>query len=130
MLPHGTCFCYSSMEHGYATSPWNLLQPSLHHKTACLQSAGKCQDKASSVAVGVQALVQFHALALLHQIRQNDRLAVSKLVTSLTRGTIRSPLSWCLLIRYTSQVIYESDNNTQAGNVIILTIAFVKSQRW
>lgn len=38
------------------------------------------------------------------QIRQNDRLAVSKLVTSLTRGTVRSPLAQCLLIRYTSQV--------------------------
>ncbi|XP_047320130.1 coatomer subunit gamma-2-like [Impatiens glandulifera] len=57
------------------------------------------------------ALVQFHALALLHQIRQNDRLAVSKLVTSLTRGTVRSPLAQCLLIRYTSQVIRESSNN-------------------
>ncbi|GBG77576.1 hypothetical protein CBR_g24023 [Chara braunii] len=55
-------------------------------------------------------LVQFHALALLHQIRQNDRLAVSKLVTSLTRGAIRSPLAQCLLIRYTSQVIHESSN--------------------
>ena len=39
------------------------------------------------------------------QIRQNDRLAVSKLVTSLTRGTVRSPLAQCLLIRYTSQVL-------------------------
>ncbi|KAF1899428.1 hypothetical protein Lal_00019556 [Lupinus albus] len=62
------------------------------------------------------ALVQFHALALLHQIRQNDRLAVSKLVTSLTRGTVRSPLAQCLLIRYTSQVIRESGNNTQSGD--------------
>ncbi|XP_027191338.1 coatomer subunit gamma [Cicer arietinum] len=61
------------------------------------------------------ALVQFHALALLHQIRQNDRLAVSKLVTSLTRGNVRSPLAQCLLIRYTSQVIRESGNNTQSG---------------
>ncbi|KAM2053366.1 hypothetical protein ACFX1T_003014 [Malus domestica] len=61
------------------------------------------------------ALVQFHALALLHQIRQNDRLAVSKLVTSLTRGTVRSPLAQCLLIRYTSQVIRES-GNAQAGD--------------
>ncbi|WVZ19916.1 hypothetical protein V8G54_007238 [Vigna mungo] len=61
------------------------------------------------------ALVQFHALALLHQIRQNDRLAVSKLVTSLTRGSVRSPLAQCLLIRYTSQVIYESGNNTASG---------------
>ncbi|PON84890.1 Coatomer gamma subunit [Trema orientale] len=62
------------------------------------------------------ALVQFHALALLHQIRQNDRLAVSKLVTSLTRGTVRSPLAQCLLIRYTSQVIRESGGNTQTGD--------------
>ncbi|ERN17499.1 coatomer subunit gamma-2 [Amborella trichopoda] len=62
------------------------------------------------------ALVQFHALALLHQIRQNDRLAVSKLVTSLTRGTVRSPLAQCLLIRYTSQVIRESSNNTAGGD--------------
>ncbi|GLT30577.1 hypothetical protein SLA2020_053700 [Shorea laevis] len=62
------------------------------------------------------ALVQFHALALLHQIRQNDRLAVSKLVTSLTRGSVRSPLAQCLLIRYTSQVIRESASNTQTGD--------------
>ncbi|XP_030523278.1 coatomer subunit gamma [Rhodamnia argentea] len=61
------------------------------------------------------ALVQFHALALLHQIRQNDRLAVSKLVTSLTRGTVRSPLAQCLLVRYASQVIRESANNFQTG---------------
>ncbi|KAK4752108.1 hypothetical protein SAY87_020906 [Trapa incisa] len=61
------------------------------------------------------ALVQFHALGLLHQIRQNDRLAVNKLVTSLTRGTVRSPLAQCLLIRYTSQVIHESAGNTQTG---------------
>ncbi|XP_065855289.1 coatomer subunit gamma-2 [Euphorbia lathyris] len=62
------------------------------------------------------ALVQFHALGLLHQIRQNDRLAVSKLVTSLTRGTVRSPLAQCLLIRYTSQVIRESAANTQTAD--------------
>ncbi|XP_076897530.1 coatomer subunit gamma-2-like [Bidens hawaiensis] len=62
------------------------------------------------------ALVQFHALALLQQIRQNDRLAVSKLVTSLTKGSVRSPLAQCLLIRYTSQVIRESSMNNQTGD--------------
>ncbi|ONL95695.1 Coatomer subunit gamma [Zea mays] len=61
-------------------------------------------------------LVQFHGLALLHQIRQNDRLAVSKLVSSLTRGSVRSPLAQCLLIRYTSQVMCESSMNTQNGD--------------
>ncbi|CAM6082467.1 unnamed protein product [Calypogeia fissa] len=71
----------------------------------------------NEVQEAVQAkasLVQFHALALLHQIRQNDRLAVSKLVTSLTRATVRSPLAQCLLIRYTCQVIEESSPNTQS----------------
>ncbi|KAI4993503.1 hypothetical protein ZWY2020_007816 [Hordeum vulgare] len=61
------------------------------------------------------ALVQFHGLALLHQTRQNDRLAISKLVSSLTRGSVRSPLAQCLLIRYTSQVIRET-SNTQSGD--------------
>ncbi|XP_010526924.1 PREDICTED: coatomer subunit gamma [Tarenaya hassleriana] len=62
------------------------------------------------------ALVQFHSLALLHQIRQNDRLAVSKLVASLTRGSVRSPLAQCLLIRYTSQVIRDMSNHNQSGD--------------
>ncbi|KAK4747750.1 hypothetical protein SAY87_014336 [Trapa incisa] len=61
------------------------------------------------------ALVQFHALALLHQIRQNDKLAVSKLVITLTKGNVRSPLAQCLLIRYTNQVICESAGNAQTG---------------
>ncbi|EHA8590933.1 coatomer subunit gamma-2 [Cocos nucifera] len=61
------------------------------------------------------ALVQFHALALNHQMQQNNRLAVNKLVTSLTKGSLRSPLAQCLLIRYTSQVIRESSMNTQTG---------------
>eukprot|EP00475_Leptophrys_vorax_P004173 TRINITY_DN12491_c0_g1_i1.p1 TRINITY_DN12491_c0_g1~~TRINITY_DN12491_c0_g1_i1.p1 ORF type:complete len:892 (+),score=138.66 TRINITY_DN12491_c0_g1_i1:102-2777(+) len=61
-------------------------------------------------------LVQFHALALLHQIRQNDRLAISKLVTSLTRGAVRSPLAQCLLVRYTAQVIEEMGPNSGAND--------------
>ena len=45
------------------------------------------------------AMVQFHAVALLHALRASDRLAVSKLVSSLTRGATRSPLAQCLLVR-------------------------------
>lgn len=44
--------------------------------------------------------------SLMFQIRQHDRLAVTKLVTSLTKGSVRSPLAQCLLIRYASQVKY------------------------
>ncbi|KMZ56280.1 Coatomer subunit gamma-2 [Zostera marina] len=62
------------------------------------------------------ALVQFHALSLLHQIKQNDRLAINKLVTSLTKGVVRSPLAQCLLIRYASQAAQESSFNSQTGD--------------
>lgn len=54
------------------------------------------------------SMVQFHAVALLHALRKNDRLAISKLVSSLTRGNVRSPLAQCLLVRYVSEVIADS----------------------
>ena len=60
-------------------------------------------------------MVQYHALGLFHQIKQHDRLAVSKLVVSMTKGTVRSPLALCLLIRYTSQVMEEDANSSERG---------------
>lgn len=53
-------------------------------------------------------MVQFQAVALMHALRANDRLAVSKLVTQLTRSNVRSPMAQCLLVRYVAQVIAES----------------------
>ena len=51
-----------------------------------------------------QHYVQFHALALLHRIKQSDRLAITKLVSTLTKTNIRAPMAQCLVIRYVSQV--------------------------
>ena len=48
--------------------------------------------------------VQYHALALLHQIKKQDRLAVSKVVASLTRTPLKSAMAQCLLIRYARRV--------------------------
>jgi len=53
-------------------------------------------------------VVQFHAISLLHKIRQSDRLAITKLVSQLTRNSVRSPLAHSLIIRYVSKVISES----------------------
>ena len=50
------------------------------------------------------SMVQFHAVALLHALRATDRLAISKLVTTLTKSNVKSPLAQCLLVRYVSQV--------------------------
>jgi len=51
--------------------------------------------------------VQYHALALLHQIKRQDRLAVSKVVASLTRTPLKSALAQCLLIRFAKRVMEE-----------------------
>ena len=53
-------------------------------------------------------MVQFHAVGLLHALRATDRLAISKLVTSLTKASVKSPLAQCLLVRYVAQVIADS----------------------
>jgi coatomer protein complex subunit gamma len=59
-------------------------------------------------------MVQYHALALLYKIKQHDRLAVSKVVQQLSKGSLRSPLATCLLIRYTSKLLHEDMNSTDA----------------
>jgi hypothetical protein len=53
-------------------------------------------------------MVQYHALVLLHAIKRTDRLAVSKLVATLTKSPPKSPLAQCLLIRYTVTVMADS----------------------
>ena len=50
-------------------------------------------------------MVQFHALTLLHALRAKDRLAVSKLVSSMTRSKIFHPMAQLMLVRYVAQVI-------------------------
>ena len=49
-------------------------------------------------------MVQFHALALLHALRAKDRLAVSKLVSSMTRSKVFHPMAQMMLVRYVAQV--------------------------
>ena len=55
-------------------------------------------------------MVQFHALALLRAIKRHDRLAVSKVVQTLMRGGMRSPLGLCLLVRY-AMSLNEADSS-------------------
>lgn len=52
-------------------------------------------------------MVQYHALGLLYLIKQHDRLAVSKLVQSMCRQGVRSPMATVLLIRYVARIIAE-----------------------
>jgi len=50
-------------------------------------------------------MVQYHALSLLHQIKQTDRLAISKVVQALTKSAPKGSLAQCLHIRVTTSVL-------------------------
>ena len=55
-------------------------------------------------------MVQYHALGLLYHIRKSDRLAVTKLVSKLTRSSLKSPYAVCMLIRIACKLIEEEDS--------------------
>lgn len=59
-------------------------------------------------------MVQYHALALLYLIKQHDRLAVSKLVQSMCRQGVRSPMATVLLIRYVARIIADEPPSQDA----------------
>lgn len=54
---------------------------------------------------------QYHALALLHKLRKNDRMSVLRLVQQAQSGSIRSPLATCLLIRMCAEPLQEDFQN-------------------
>ncbi|KAJ1555465.1 Coatomer subunit gamma-2 [Cladochytrium tenue] len=57
------------------------------------------------------AITQYHALGLLYQIRQNDRMAVIKLIQSYSRSQLRSPLAYCMLIRFIAKIMDEDESS-------------------
>jgi len=54
-------------------------------------------------------MVQYHALGLLYQIKQKDRMAVTKMVQSFGRGALRSPLAQCMHLRYAVKVMEDEE---------------------
>lgn len=55
-------------------------------------------------------MVQYHALGLIYQLRQNDRMALSKIVQVLMKTQMRSTYAHCMLIRYVRKIIEEEHN--------------------
>jgi coatomer protein complex subunit gamma len=97
------------------------LVSALHMSTKKLQGPGagevikrwvnEAQEAVNSDAV----MVQYHALGLLYHIRKQDRLAVTKLVTKLMRGGLRSPYAVCMLIRIACKMVEEEDASEDGG---------------
>jgi len=71
-------------------------------------------SEAQSAVSSDNVMVQYHALGLLYHIRRADKLAVAKLLVTLTRGGLRSGHAYCFLIRMAFKQIEEDqdDNGT------------------
>jgi coatomer protein complex subunit gamma len=58
-------------------------------------------------------ITQYHALGLLYVIRQQDRMAVTKMIQQLGGGksgagtTLKNPMALCMLIRFAAKVMEE-----------------------
>ena len=58
-------------------------------------------------------ITQYHALGLLYVIRQQDRMAITKMIQQLGGGksgagtTLKNPMALCMLIRYAAKVMEE-----------------------
>jgi coatomer protein complex subunit gamma len=63
-------------------------------------------------------MVQYHALSLLYEIKKNDKLAVTKIVTQLTKTSMSSPLGVCLLIRYIGKIL-DDDISASSNRAVI-----------
>lgn len=55
---------------------------------------------------------QYPAIALLHKIRNNDRLSVDRLIEDATTGRIRSSLAICLVIKMCTELMQDDFANS------------------
>ncbi|KAI8391211.1 adaptin N terminal region-domain-containing protein [Radiomyces spectabilis] len=110
----------------------NEVQEAVHAKSSSgfasaassyMSSFGGAADK-SNVVISASNITQYHALGLLYQIRQHDRMAVAKLVQAFAGGRsggilggggspLKNPAAVCLLIRYACKVMEDDPSATR-----------------
>eukprot|EP01088_Endostelium_zonatum_P017253 TRINITY_DN4993_c0_g3_i1.p1 TRINITY_DN4993_c0_g3~~TRINITY_DN4993_c0_g3_i1.p1 ORF type:complete len:901 (-),score=243.42 TRINITY_DN4993_c0_g3_i1:53-2755(-) len=95
----------------YVTSSALVSAIHLFNSPQYIDVVKRCQPEILQNATKTKSVMnQYHALGLLHQLRRHDRLSVSKLVTEMTRSTIRSQYAHCLLIRFSCDVLLHEDD--------------------
>ena len=68
---------------------------------------------ATQVIPSTSYITQYHSLGLLYVIRQQDRMAVTKMIQQLGGGksgagtTLKNPMARCMLIRYAARIMEE-----------------------
>ncbi|KAG2199331.1 hypothetical protein INT47_012965 [Mucor saturninus] len=84
-----------------------------------ISSFGGQAANQSQVVQSTSSIAQYHAIGLLYLIRQQDRMAVAKLVQTFSgtgrgaSGTLKNPAAVCILIRYACKVMEDEPGSTK-----------------
>jgi len=97
---------YSSVSSAALVSALHLFND---NKEIVRRWSNEVQDTITSKG-GIQ---QYHALGLMYLIRQQDKMAISKMVQTLSKTTLTGPLAQCLFIRYAARAL--DDEQTAEG---------------
>ena len=68
------------------------------------------------------SITQYHALALLYRMRQNDRMAIAKMLQNLSQSAdVRYPWALCMLVRFAAKFIEDERAQYPPGTDIVKT---------
>ncbi|CAE7122410.1 unnamed protein product [Rhizoctonia solani] len=76
----------------------------------------RAQPDQQQVLPSTTFVTQYHALGLLYLIRQQDRMAVTKMIQQFgggkggASGTLKNPMALCMLVRYAAKIMEEDPN--------------------
>lgn len=78
----------------------------------------RCTNEIQAALNSDSPMVQYHALALRYMSCKNDRLAISRLLSTCVNQGLKSPLAVCLLLRILANYINDSPNNDDVKKYI------------
>ena len=103
-------FLKQSIVDKYPSVSSAALVSSLHLYHINREVIKRCVNEVQEAMKWTSSIVQYHALGLMYTIKQSDKMAIFKLIQTLSRTPMRSPLATCMLIRYTGKAIEEEQN--------------------
>jgi coatomer subunit gamma len=76
----------------------SALVAGLHLYNANAEVVKRWTSEIQEAVQSKSPMVQYHAIALQTAIRSADRLAISKILSTLTTAAVRSPMAQCLVV--------------------------------
>ncbi|KAM6306971.1 LOW QUALITY PROTEIN: coatomer subunit gamma-2-like [Podargus strigoides] len=92
----------------------SALVSSLHMMKISYDVVKQWMNEAQEAASSDNVMVQYHALGLLYHLRENDCLAVSKMLNTFTKSALKTQFAYCMLIRIASKLLKESEEGHES----------------